>query len=97
MPEGVDVMYEENWNMHTIRWHLENAGAELKPVGDEEIAVKLSVGKCFYFTAIDIHHTQLHILTHGLTLQVIASQFQQVNGTALVLLDHPVLSYQSNG
>jgi hypothetical protein len=60
MPEGVDVMYEDNWNMHTIRWHLENAGAELKSVGDEEIAVKLSVGKCFI-------SQQLIFTTHSCT------------------------------
>ena len=47
IPEGVDIMYEDNWNFHTIRWHLDNAGAELKSAGAEEVAVKLSVGKQF--------------------------------------------------
>jgi hypothetical protein len=45
MPEGVDVMYEPNWNTHTIHWHLQNAEEQFKTVGSEEIAVKLTEGK----------------------------------------------------
>jgi hypothetical protein len=45
MPEGVDVMYEPNWNTHTIHWHLQNAEEQYKTLGSEEIAVKLTEGK----------------------------------------------------